>query len=154
VARIIGGIIEALDADPVIHDLVNGGLWDRPLRREGPNATPDAFEDSAPYLPRNSIAVIDAGETPDPASPECSLAVVNIWVRVPDSPAGVEAQSAILSGCIGVLGNQIIEDSGNGEVGLVEVQDRFPGQLDPWVKGGRMAYLRLRVAGLLSGLEV
>ncbi len=151
-AQIVDGIVSLLLAEPLISTFVDGGVWDRPLRRAGPNATPGAFQVDPPHLPKCSIAVIDGGEIRDPALPDVSVAHINLWVRVPDTADGRSRQEAILTGCVISLEGKVLGDL-SGDVGMVEIQDRFPGQVDPWVEGGRMSYLRLRVAGYWSGMN-
>lgn len=55
-------------ADNNLTAIVVGGIYNRPLSREGPGATPQAFVPTAPYLPRPSIVVSDGGDSADQSS--------------------------------------------------------------------------------------
>lgn len=150
-AMIARGVMLFLQADPTLAGLCDGGLWDRPIRREGPNATPGAFQDTDPYLPKLSCAVIDGGETPELNRPGCSIGSLTLWFRHQDTPQATEKARQAMDRAAVLLNQQVISDPVTNNTGMIELSDRFQSQQDPWTERGRVSYLRFRIAGVAVG---
>lgn len=150
-AMIAGGVTAFLAADPTLAGLCDGGFWDRPVRRDGPNATPAAFQSTDPFLPKLSCAVIDGGEIPELRIAGLSIGSLTLWFRHADTPQAIALARQAMDRAAQLLEGQVIGDPVTGDCAMVELADRFQSQQDPWIERGRVAYLRLRIAGLAIG---
>jgi hypothetical protein len=136
IATAIAAIPEDFERDiPSMADLVDGGIYAQRIDRE---TTPGAFHEQPPQLPKRSIAVVVG----------TSLANLTVWVRWADNAVDGALATLIMAQILRTLPNNVYGETGN--CGMVEFVDRFE-QPDPIFSGGRMCYLRFRVAGLLSG---
>jgi hypothetical protein len=151
-ARIEPYIAEAIAAIPAwveagvpsIADLVDGGIYTERIDRE---RTPGAFHEQPPNLPKRSIAVVGGAEQPDQIN-GVSLANLTVWLRWADNGQDSAAAYQIMAQVLRTLPQNVYGVTGN--CGMVEFIDRFE-QPDPIISGGRMCYMRFRVAGLLTG---
>jgi len=146
---IANGVKTLLAADATLAGMCSGGFWDRPVRRDGPNATPEAFD--ADGLPKLSCTVIDGGEIPELTMPGMSIASLTLWFRHLDTPAAAATARTALDRAAMLLDGQVVSDAVTGDCGMVELSDRFMSVSDPAIERGRVCYLRLRVAGLAIG---
>lgn len=62
---IVATIKTRLLANDALMAIAVGGVYSRPISRQGPGATPLAFVATQPYLPRCSIVVTDGGDAAD-----------------------------------------------------------------------------------------
>ena len=139
-------IAAAIRAIPDIDTLAPGGVYSVRIDRK---KTPDAFEAQPPQLPKRSVTVIGSAESPELRGPNLSISTCTVFVRWPDTEPDKIAAHELMAAILGAINQQVIGVTGN--CGMVEFADRME-QPDPFFDGGRMAYLRFRVAGLLSGV--
>jgi hypothetical protein len=145
IATAIAAIPEWVEYDvPSMLDLADGGVYTQRIDRE---KTPGAFHEQPPNLPRRSVAVVGGTEQGDKVK-GLSLANLTVWVRWADNVEDGLAAAQIMAQILRTLPNNVYGEVGN--CGMVEFVDRFE-QPDPVISGGRMCYLRFRVAGLLTG---
>lgn len=149
IEEFLAAAIAAIPADlatgtPSIADLADGGIWTERIDRE---KTKSAFHEQPPNLPKRSIAVIGGTEQPERVA-GMSLAGLMVWIRWADNDTDAIAAYQIMAQILRTIPENVYGEAGN--CGMVEFVDRFE-QPDPFFSGGRMCYLRFRVAGLLTG---
>lgn len=142
--------LESLPAIPGVYpamaELANGKVWTQRIDRK---KTPEAFDPQPPQLMRRSIAVISGAESPAPGLPRLGFQALTLWMRWADSAEQNAIAESMIEYAHAAICNQVVGVTGN--CGMIEFVDRFD-QADPWFEGGRMCYLRYRVAGFQSGL--
>ena len=71
--RIATVILNRLSGDGTFSGLLPGGVYDRPLKREGDGETPNAFAPTFPYQPRPAAVVVDGSDETDAFGPDGSF---------------------------------------------------------------------------------
>jgi hypothetical protein len=130
--------------------VLGGGVWDRPLKRSGPGATPAAFAPTPPYAQLPAAVVVDRGEAPDGGGPGAAfLAYPIVYLYAADDPNGTgrAALEAALPLVRGELDRWAFATTAGTDVVLTPV-DRLGITPDPADEGRLMDYLRVQADGL------
>lgn len=78
-------IVNRLTSDGSLATLLPGGIYTRPLKREGDGSTPNAFASTFPYQPRAAAVVVDGTDETTAFGPDGSF-VSFPWVYLYAEP--------------------------------------------------------------------
>lgn len=84
-------LVGSYDPNSGYSGYLQGGIWTRPLKREGAGETPEAFSTAAGRQLRVAAVIVDAGETlhsQESAIPTAYTLFLNIWFYAPATATG------------------------------------------------------------------
>jgi hypothetical protein len=142
-----------LGSSSALLSIAVGGVWDKPITRLGPQATPEAFASTPPHRQLPAISIPDNGEEFDPLGPSTAFyAFPQVWFYADDDPNGLGRQAlelAVARARIDLHGWTY--DTTNGTGVEVRVIGRFGIRTDPTDDNRLIDYLRLQADGLWTG---
>jgi hypothetical protein len=139
-------IANLLANDAVLAAVLTGGVWTRPLKREGPGATPEAFAPSGQVRP--AAVVRDGGEAADGAGPDGAyLGYPQVFLYAPATANGRAALESAFARIVELLHNASVVGAGESGAG-VRIASRLGIDDDPVLAGTVMDMIRLQVDGL------
>ena len=141
-------ILNRLTSDGSLTLLLPGGIWTRPLKREGEGATPTAFAPTFPYQPRAAAVVVDGTDESAAFGPDGSF-VSFPWVYLYAEPHenGKATIANAVDQIFGLLHGWHFA-TGNGTDCEVRVIGRLAVMDDPDATDRVMGGMRLQVSGL------
>lgn len=146
-------ILGRLTADASLNSTLPGGIYDRPIKREGMGATPTAFAAAPPYQPRAAAVVTDGTDNADPLGPNGSYSAFP-WVYLYAEPhqSGKNTIATAWDQMHSLLHNWRFA-TGNNTDALVTVIGRLGVMDDPEVPDRVLGGMRLQVTGLWRRLD-
>lgn len=143
-------IYARLATSPSLLAVLSGGVWDRPLARTGPKATPTAFDPTQAGRQLPAAVVPDAGEDRDGLGPAAAfLSFPRVWFYADDDPSGAGRtviEAAIAQATSDLDGWGYTTTNGTGIV--LGIAGRFGIREDPGDTTRLVAYLRVQADGL------
>lgn len=91
----VEAVLARLKGDAAVAAALTGGVYRGDLKRQGPNATPDAYAPTEPHQARPAAVVVDDGEVDALLGPPTSQAgTVSVWFYAPRTALGRESIAA------------------------------------------------------------
>ena len=145
---IVTRILNRLTSDGSLTSLLAGGVYTRPLKREGDGATPTAFAPTFPYQPRAAAVVVDGTDEQTAFGPDGAF-VSFPWVYLYAEPHenGKATIANAWDQIFGLLDGWHFA-TGNGTDCEVRVIGRLGVMDDPDATDRVMGGMRLQVSGL------
>jgi hypothetical protein len=142
-----------LGSSSALLSIAVGGVWDRPIERLGPQATPEAFASTPPHRQLPAISIPDNGEEFDPLGPSTAFySFPQVWFYADDDPNGLGRQAlelAVARARLDLHGWEF--DLTTGTSVQVRIIGRFGVRTDPTDDNRLIDYLRLQADGLWTG---
>jgi hypothetical protein len=139
-------IASILAGDAQLAAILTGGVWTRPLKREGPGATPEAFAPTGQVRP--AAVVRDGTETADGSGPDTAfLGFPQVFLYAPATASGRLAIDAAVTRIVELLHGATVDGAGETGAGL-RITSRLGIDDDPVMAGTVMDLIRLQVDGL------
>lgn len=145
-ASLIQQVQDALLADAALAVEHEGRVYDRPLKKAGTRATPEAWD--ADGRMRFNLVIGDEGDTADLQREGITFGALLVWIHGPDSSAAREKiRAEITPAVISVLTTTLFTGQ-DGTGAALELSDRFGLQDDPANADAVVDYVRMSVARL------
>jgi hypothetical protein len=145
-----------LASDATVAALATGGIWDRPLARDGWRSTPDAYVSGPSRQIRPAVVVTDNGDSDDALGPASArMGFVQVWLHAMNTDPGRNALTALAAAIAARYPDDPVRIVGDIGLGGAEVTyaDRLGLIEDPGDDKQLMDYLRLQVSGLEGGSD-
>lgn len=127
---------------------LTGGVYDRPLSRDGEGATPNAFAPSFPYQQRPAAVVADGTDQADPLGPDGSFhSFPWVYFYAPRTAQGKDTIADAWDAAFALLHGWRFA-TGNNTGALVKVISRLAVMDDPEDTQRVLGGMRLQVTGL------
>lgn len=151
---VVDQIANRLSADEALTAVATGGVWKRPLKREGPGATAAAFFPAPPYQPRPCVVVMDGGEAADGLGPRQAFnGYPTLYLYAPATDNGWTDIANLYDRARTVLvGWRFPLPNGTGAV-VERVAGRVGARDAPELEGALIDTMRLQVNGLWLNTE-
>lgn len=148
-SSIVEQIQSRLAGSAGVTTIATGGIWKRPIKREGPGATPEAFYPQPPYQPMPAIYVSDGGDQPAVNGVRSAFfGFPTLWFYAPAHDNGRAAISALwLAAYSALIGFNLALPNGTGAT-IERVAGRVGIQDAPDLERAVMDTMRLQVTGL------
>ena len=139
-------IASLLAGDAQLAAILPGGVWTRPLKREGPGATPEAFAATGQVRP--AAVVRDGGETADGSGPDTAyLGFPQIFLYAPATANGRAAVESAVARIVELVHGASVAGAGQTGAGL-RIASRLGVDDDPALAGAVVDVVRIQVDGL------
>jgi hypothetical protein len=140
-------IANLLNADAELASYLPGRVWDRPLKRRGDFATPEAFASVAPHNILPASVVTNAPLTGDrDGAPGTYTGFVTVWLHGPEGPLAGEKLDNAARRVLTLLRDLLLA-APDGSGILLERAERFGLRDDPVIPGAQLDYVRFTLAG-------
>lgn len=150
---IVTSILNRLTGDASLTATLTGGIYDRPIKREGDGSTPDAFADTRPYQPRPAAVVTDGTDGADLLGPNGSYQSFPwVYLYAPPHQSGKNTIADAWDQMHSLLHNWRLPTANNTDA-LVTVIGRLGVMDDPEMPDRVLGGMRLQVTGLWRRLD-
>lgn len=141
-------LLDFLTTDASLTALLPGGIYNQPLKREGPGSTPNAFAPTPPYQPRPAAVITDGTDQADVFGPDGSFQSFP-WIYLYATPTA-NGKATIANAWDLIFGkvHGWRFATGNGTGAVVQVIGRLGVLDDPEDAQRVLGGMRLQVTGL------